>query len=35
LQQPVGPLKDGNGAKLQIPFQPKGIHDEMNSASFE
>jgi len=21
--------------KLQIPFQPKGIHDEMNSASFD
>ncbi len=24
----------GSG-KLQIPFQPKGIHDEMNSASFD
>ena len=22
-------------AKMQIPFQPKGIHDEMNSASFD
>ncbi len=22
-------------AKLQIPFQPKGLHDEMNSASFD
>ncbi len=22
-------------AKMQIPFQPKGLHDEMNSASFD
>ena len=24
-----------SGTKLSIPFQPKGIHDEMNSASFD
>ncbi len=23
------------GGKMQIPFQPKGMHDEMNSASFD
>ncbi len=31
----LGPAKDGNGAQLAIPFQPKGMHDEMNSASFD
>ncbi len=24
-----------SGSQLQIPFQPKGMHDEMNSASFD
>jgi FtsP/CotA-like multicopper oxidase with cupredoxin domain len=31
----LGPNKDGTGAQLKIPLQPKGIHDEMNSASFD
>ena len=31
----LGPAKDGTGAQLQIPFQPKGLHDEMNSANFD
>ncbi|WP_353510973.1 multicopper oxidase domain-containing protein [Intrasporangium sp.] len=31
----LGPNKDGTGAQLGIPLQPKGIHDEMNSASFD
>ena len=31
----LGPKKDGTGAQLGIPLQPKGIHDEMNSASFD
>ena len=25
----------GPSAKMQIPFEPKGIHDEMNSANFD
>ncbi len=28
-------LKSGLTSKLQIPFQPKGLHDEMNSAAFD
>ena len=28
-------LKTGTTAKLQIPFQPKGMHDEANSTSFD
>ncbi|WP_345305805.1 multicopper oxidase domain-containing protein [Candidatus Villigracilis saccharophilus] len=31
----LGPLKDGNGPQLEIGFEPKSIHDEMNSASFD
>jgi FtsP/CotA-like multicopper oxidase with cupredoxin domain len=31
----VGPLKNGAGAQLGVTIQPKGIHDEMNSASFD
>ena len=31
----LGPLKNGAGAKLGIPLQPKGIHDEANSAGFD
>ncbi len=27
--------KDGTGAQLAIPLEPKGIHDEMNSATFD
>ncbi len=28
-------LRSGLTSKLQIPFQPKGLHDEMNSAAFD
>jgi FtsP/CotA-like multicopper oxidase with cupredoxin domain len=31
----LGPNKDGTGPQLSIPIQPKGIHDEMNSANFD
>jgi FtsP/CotA-like multicopper oxidase with cupredoxin domain len=31
----LGPNKDGTGPQLQIPFEPKAIHDEMNSANFD
>ncbi len=31
----LGPLKDGTGPKLGIPLQPKGIHDEANSTTFD
>ena len=31
----LGPNKDGKGPQLGIPLQPKGIHDEMNSANFD
>jgi FtsP/CotA-like multicopper oxidase with cupredoxin domain len=31
----LGPNKDGNGGKLQVPIEGKGIHDEMNSANFD
>ncbi|WP_345305509.1 multicopper oxidase domain-containing protein [Candidatus Villigracilis saccharophilus] len=31
----LGSLKDGNGPQLEIGFEPKSIHDEMNSASFD
>ncbi len=31
----LGPLQNGAGPQLQIPFQPKGLHDEMNSANFD
>jgi FtsP/CotA-like multicopper oxidase with cupredoxin domain len=31
----LGPLKDGNGPQLAIPMEPKGMHDEMNSADFD
>jgi FtsP/CotA-like multicopper oxidase with cupredoxin domain len=31
----LGVNKDGTGAQLAIPLQGKGIHDEMNSASFD
>ncbi len=31
----LGPNKDGNGPQLSIPLQPKGIHDEANSANFD
>ncbi|MBI4935733.1 MAG: Ig-like domain repeat protein [Actinobacteria bacterium] len=31
------PVEDGytNGPKIDLPFEPKGIHDEMNSATFD
>jgi len=31
----LGAAQDGTGQQLQIPLEPKGIHDEMNSASFD
>jgi Fibronectin type III domain/FG-GAP-like repeat/Multicopper oxidase len=31
----LGPLKNGLGTKLGIPLQPKGIHDEANSTTFD
>ena len=31
----LGPLKDGNGPQLAVKIEPKGIHDEMNSATFD
>ncbi len=31
----LGAAKDGNGPKLAIPIEPKGMHDEMNSADFD
>jgi FtsP/CotA-like multicopper oxidase with cupredoxin domain len=31
----LGPLKNGTGPKLGIPLQPKGIHDEANSTTFD
>jgi FtsP/CotA-like multicopper oxidase with cupredoxin domain len=31
----LGPLKNGLGAKLGIPLQPKALHDEANAADFD